>query len=188
MQSFTYDDAWHESTDGDGYSLTVLDVSAHVVYWEIAAGWRPSGRLGGSPGFVADAYFTWAWDNFPHALAVDPAISGTGIDLDGDGYSNLVEYALGTDPLTAHDRGYFQSIIESDGAIVLALTYQTAAVDTQVAVEFSADLVNWIPADPELQLYISGITPQGIPESTVIDRVALDDSGSRRFARLKITR
>ena len=188
VQSFTYDDAWHESTDGDGYSLTVLDVSAHVVYWEIAAGWRPSGRLGGSPGLVADAYFTWAWDNFPHALAVDPGISGSGIDLDGDGYSNLVEYALGTDPLTAHDRGYFQSIIESDGAMFLSLTYQKAAVDTRVEVEFSADLVNWISADPEFQLYISGITPQGIPESTVIDRVALDDSGSRRFARLKISR
>ncbi len=188
VQSFTYNDAWHESTDGGGHSLTILDATAHIVYWTNADGWRPSGQPGGSPGSGADAYFTWTWENFPDAMAMDPAVSGSGIDADGDGYSNLVEYALGTDPLSVPGRGYFQSVIEIDGALFLALTYQSAAVDTRLQVEFSADLVNWMPADPQFQLYISGVTPEGIPESTVIDRVALDSAGSRRFVRLKISR
>ena len=188
VQAFTYDDSWHESTDGVGYSLTILDEYSHIVYWGNAQGWRPSGQPGGSPGAGADDYFTWAWDNFPPALAMDPSVSGAGIDADGDGSSNLVEYALGTDPLSGRDRGYFQSIIEIGDELFLALTHQLAADDMRVEVEFSADLVNWMPSDPASQLYISGMTPEGIPESTVVDQVPLFVPDARRFVRLKITR
>jgi hypothetical protein len=119
---------------------------------------------------------------------MDPSVSGYGIDTDGDGCSNLVEYALGTDPLSGRDRGYFQSIIEIGDELFLALTHQLAADDTRVEVEFSADLIHWIPSDPVAQLYISGITPEGIAESTVVDQVPLVAPDARRFVRLKITR
>jgi hypothetical protein len=186
--AFTYDDAWHESTDGGGNSLTIIDEYYHPVYWGHEEGWRPSGQPGGSPGVDADAYFTWAWSNFPHALAMDPLVSGTNIDADGDGSSNMVEYVLGTDPLSAEDRGYFQSVIEIDGQLFLALTYQVAAGDALVEVQFSTDLVNWMPSDPASQLYISGRTPEGMPELTVIDSLALDWTNQARFVRLKIVR
>ncbi|MCP4847401.1 MAG: hypothetical protein GY899_05575 [Verrucomicrobiaceae bacterium] len=186
--AFTYDDAWHESTDGGGHSLTIIDENYHPVYWGNEEGWRPSGQPGGSPGLAADPYFAWVWSNFPHVIVMDPAVSGSGIDADGDGSSNLIEYVLGTDPLSALDRGYFQSVIEVDGDLFLTLTYQVAAEDALLEVQFSTDLVNWTPSDLASQLYISGVTPDGVSELTVMDSVALDASPHERFVRLKIVR
>jgi hypothetical protein len=50
---FTYSDddlGWHPTTDGDGYSLTIIDPTAGIGVWDTPAGWRPSFELGGSPG------------------------------------------------------------------------------------------------------------------------------------------
>ena len=50
FQNFTYDDAWHETTDGDGFSLEVVDINGALENWNQAEGWRASGAIGGSPG------------------------------------------------------------------------------------------------------------------------------------------
>lgn len=51
LQSFTYDDAWHPSTDGAGYALIALDLtSSDATTWDRPTGWRPSFEVGGSPG------------------------------------------------------------------------------------------------------------------------------------------
>lgn len=51
IQSFTYDDAWYPSTDGDGYSLIGLNLaSSDTTTWDQPAGWRASFEFGGSPG------------------------------------------------------------------------------------------------------------------------------------------
>lgn len=55
-------------------------------------------RLALSP--VQD-YAAWQSVEFTTAELADPAKSGATADLDGDGYPNLAEYALGTDPRTA---------------------------------------------------------------------------------------
>ena len=136
----------------------------------------------------ADPYFTWVWSEFPYVLAMDPAKAGGSMDADGDGLSNLVEYVLGTDPLSAGDRGYFQSVIEVGDELFLALTYRVNAQDALVEVQFSPDLVNWQPFDPVSQLYISGTAPGGTPQFTVIDSAAIDAGNNRRFVRLKIVR
>ncbi|RIK79889.1 MAG: hypothetical protein DCC68_12250 [Planctomycetota bacterium] len=52
IQEFTYDDVgegWHPTTDGDGYSLVILDAAAPVATWNDPAAWRPSYAIGGSP-------------------------------------------------------------------------------------------------------------------------------------------
>ena len=50
-QQFAYDDAWHETTDGDGHSLEIINVfEADVATWAEAESWRPSRLPGGSPG------------------------------------------------------------------------------------------------------------------------------------------
>jgi hypothetical protein len=185
---FTYDEAWYESTDGGGRSLTIIDEHRHPVYWGVEQGWRPSGNPGGTPGLDADPYFTWSWSEFPYSLAIDPAKAGGSIDADGDGLSNLVEYVLGTDPLSAGDRGYFQSVIEVGDELFLALTYRVNAQDALVEVQFSPDLVNWQPFDPGSQLYISGIAADATPQFTVIDSAAIDAGNHGRFVRLKIVR
>ncbi len=47
---FRYEDDWHPTTDGDGYSLTLVDPSTPVAQLEDAASWRASSAVGGSPG------------------------------------------------------------------------------------------------------------------------------------------
>ncbi len=37
-------------TDGDGFSLTVVDPAQEITHWNAKAGWRPSEHAGGSPG------------------------------------------------------------------------------------------------------------------------------------------
>jgi len=46
---FSYDPAWYPITDGGGFSLVVVDPSAPASTWGLAANWRPSSELGGSP-------------------------------------------------------------------------------------------------------------------------------------------
>jgi hypothetical protein len=50
---FTYDDTgtgWHPSTDGPGYSLTIINEGLFTSTWNNPAAWRPSFETGGSPG------------------------------------------------------------------------------------------------------------------------------------------
>jgi hypothetical protein len=50
IQNFIYDDAWHPTTDGDGFTLVVIDSSADKATWGESTAWRPSFAEGGSPG------------------------------------------------------------------------------------------------------------------------------------------
>ncbi len=51
IQSFTYDDAWYDSTDGEGFSLIKqTPASADLSTWSLQSGWRTSGGSNGSPG------------------------------------------------------------------------------------------------------------------------------------------
>jgi len=48
---FHYDPAWYSSTDGAGYSLVAAaPATTGPDDWSVAAAWRPSAKLGGSPG------------------------------------------------------------------------------------------------------------------------------------------
>ncbi len=52
--NFSYADAWYPSTDGRGFSLVVDDALSERADWRLAANWRASNFVNGSPGF-ADA-------------------------------------------------------------------------------------------------------------------------------------
>jgi hypothetical protein len=48
---FDYKDGWRSITDGDGYSLTIIDpISTDSYSWNEKDSWRASAYLGGSPG------------------------------------------------------------------------------------------------------------------------------------------
>jgi hypothetical protein len=96
ITSFAYDDddPWPASADGDGYSLQLIRPKtgpdpAFPIHWTSSA------TSGGSPGLIEDLTYV-AW------LAANPSVTLTGPLDDGDldGLNNLLEYALGTDPLT----------------------------------------------------------------------------------------
>jgi len=51
IQQFTYDDGWHPTTDGDGFSLHIVNANnPDLSVWGQAIGWMPSADIGGSPG------------------------------------------------------------------------------------------------------------------------------------------
>lgn len=47
---FRYEEFWHPTTDGQGFSLAIRDDAAPFYTWTNPASWRPSAALGGSPG------------------------------------------------------------------------------------------------------------------------------------------
>jgi hypothetical protein len=52
IHSFRFRDGWHDLTDGEGYSLTVVDpAAADLGALNEKEAWRPSTEVGGSPGF-----------------------------------------------------------------------------------------------------------------------------------------
>jgi hypothetical protein len=50
IHDFSYNDQWYPITDGFGFSLAIVDANAPLDTWGLKESWRPSGRLGGSPG------------------------------------------------------------------------------------------------------------------------------------------
>ena len=52
IQDFRYRDGWYDITDGGGFSLTIKDPnSTDPNDWGSKSGWRPSAKVGGSPGW-----------------------------------------------------------------------------------------------------------------------------------------
>jgi hypothetical protein len=49
--NFSYSDGWRSITDGDGYSLTIINPSADINDWDEKDSWRPSAYVNGSPGW-----------------------------------------------------------------------------------------------------------------------------------------
>lgn len=50
---FEYNDTWYDITDGEGYSLTLIDPTAETDTWSIRSLWRASAYTGGTPGYGA---------------------------------------------------------------------------------------------------------------------------------------
>ena len=56
VQQFAFDDDWYASTDGAGFSLEIVDVrQLDLSVWAQPQAWRPSIRIGGTPGIAADS-------------------------------------------------------------------------------------------------------------------------------------
>ncbi len=50
IQEFEYSDDWLPQTDGDGYSLAIIDPLGDLANWNVGTSWRLSGAIDGSPG------------------------------------------------------------------------------------------------------------------------------------------
>ncbi len=85
------------------------------------------------PGFAL-----WQQSHWPSSL--DASVIGPGADPDGDGMSNLLEYALGTSPTNGGSLRVPR--IDSTGGH-LVLSFARHRADLVYIVEASSDLVNW---------------------------------------------
>ena len=76
IHDFTYADTWHPTTDGGGYSLTVVDPLDDLSAWGTAAGWLPSEYIHGSPGADDGGVI-------PGTIVINEIVTnGTGVDGD----------------------------------------------------------------------------------------------------------
>ena len=58
IMRFEYNDSWYRDSDGNGYSLEILDFSAPKETWNNAENWRASTVLGGTPAKVSPPVIT----------------------------------------------------------------------------------------------------------------------------------
>ena len=93
IRDFSYDDKapWPTAADGSGPCLVLINPGSNPDH-SMAANWRTSYEVGGTPG-ADDALLYGNW-----ASSMNLVDSLTGSDPDGDGITNLLEYALNGNP------------------------------------------------------------------------------------------
>ena len=140
LRDFTYDDAapWPAAADGSGPSLVLRDPLSNPEHG-VAANWRASVLVGGSPGADDTPFAFW----MARQGIVDPAD-----DPDGDGLGHALVYALGGDLLAGPSLALPVAgvwVDPEDGSQHLGLTYRCrpASAGVRCVVEVSADLVDW---------------------------------------------
>lgn len=137
-----------------------------------------------------------AWRVTKFAAAANTAGTGTALDdPDGDGTSNLLEYALGGNPLVA-DAAMLPvgSTATSNGASFLTLAFTRAASDIDYTVEVTNDLTAWSTGSsyaPTGNILNSpsttDITPAGQAPGFTLVRDNTSVTGSaHRFMHLKV--
>ncbi|MCW1883884.1 hypothetical protein OKA04_04040 [Luteolibacter flavescens] len=124
---------------------------------------------------VSDTYTAWAISKIGAGERAP-----MNADPDGDGQSNLMEFAFGSNPLSARS-AYTQDLRIENGQIRLCLTlpeHDTTGLNYDL--EFSTDLVHWervhrIPGGPS------------IPDEPVICPVPAEATGDRGFVRIRLS-
>ena len=161
IADFSYNDRgnWPRLPDGDGYSLTLRSGS---MDYSLADSWRSSASFGGSPDATdSQSLANWKSSHFSQAQLADASVSGDLADPDGDGLTNLMEYATGFQPLV-HDASsstWIEAEQADDGqsGIRITLRRASAADDVMTSIEASFNLTAWFPLEPE-QLDLDGET------------------------------
>ncbi len=166
IKDFTYDDkaSWPVSPDGGGASLMLLRPTANPPHGD-AGSWRSS-LMGGSPGQSGTVPF-----------AGDP-----GGDANGNGRSDLLDYALGTEgSLVGTTQEAFGTTPTVDG-FSFYFRINPAAESVDYLVEVSANLAEWENGAGVVEYLGESTAANGAP---VRNYRVLPETG--RFARLRVT-
>jgi hypothetical protein len=120
-----------------------------------------------------------AWRQTHFGTAANTGSAADTADADGDGVTNLLEYALGGDPRSALDAPAPTGASQISNSRI-QLTFPRLRSELTYAVEASSDLITWttIATNP-------GVVGQSV---TVTDTVDLATATpARRFLRLRVT-
>ncbi len=181
---FEWEDGWYPATDGGGYSLvarrpgvTPLAELDEAEAWAISR--DPDGTPGAADSSFASAYHGWDNFHFTSAERDDPLISGPDADPDGDGRTNLLEYAFATNPRTHDVPGL---TIRADAALLfrrpahpLDLLYTLEAGD-------SGATASW-----QTTPHVLEATALDSETESIVLRETAPPAAARRFYRLRCT-
>jgi hypothetical protein len=113
----------------------------------------------------------------------DPFVSGPMADANGDGFSNLMHYALGIDPEILLS-GSFANVVVKEGVISLQFDKLIKTPDLNLSVQVSTDLQDWSSlatlTDSEKHM-------NGRETVTYSSPISLS-LGSQQFLRVRVTR
>ena len=152
---------------GNGASLWRLPPAA---WGDDPASWRADAA---TPGDALSRYASWA----AFRLAGSPSSNGPGDDPDGDGLVNLVEYALGGDPLVV-DAMRPVRVEDGGGEYVFSWQRRLDRGDLVVVPEHGTDLVWWEDATGfDVVTRVDGVDEH--------HETALPGDVARRFLRLR---
>ncbi len=132
IRDFRYNDKlpWPTSADGEGFTLVLAAPHGNPDH-QLASSWRSSVEPGGSP-TTSDAI------PFPG----DP-----NADLDSDGISALLEYALGTDDTIPNQASDLYHLSGSLNSLTFVAQRSLSADDAIIIMETSTDLETWVSSD-----------------------------------------
>lgn len=181
LRTFKYNDKapWPGGTDGDGWSMTLNNPTTGPDHTK-PENWRPSTSIGGSPG---------AGDTTGLAVFLtNHTLSSASDDDDHDGYSNAIEYVMGTNPKSSNGNLTGTVVVQpltvnSVPGDYLTVTIQRAGGTDDVAAfaECSDNLDTWVPG-----IRVSA-TPNLDGKVTEVWRSSLPVGGKNRyFIHLKV--
>jgi len=138
--------------------------------------------------YYADMIFLGAtaeqsWKNaaFTTSELADSTVSGDSADPDGDGISNLVEYAENLSPKTANSLSSLETVQTSGSSLLLTHRKNRWATDLTFSYQVSTDLQTWTTVTPST----TSTSHLDIDTDQVTASVPM--SGPREFIRLVIT-
>jgi hypothetical protein len=132
---------------------------------------------------IADHNRERDWQNAWWPGVSNPLVIAAWVDPDGDGMSNVLERALGTDPTAASVQ---PAIVARDNHLQITFTRARAAADIIYRVETSDDLVTWSEIWNSVnEPYGGGNAPT--EELTIVDPVEISNPiHPERFLRLHV--
>ncbi len=184
IQEFAYDDVapWPVLT-GDlvGHSIQIIDPTPAASHGD-GSNWRASASVGGNPGGLL-SLAVWMTARFTPAQLDDPLISAPGADPDFDGWSNFLEFALGTPPLGSGNGVPLPSLgfgdLGGEARVYLEFVRTDPARDVTLTLELSDALGSWT-AFPD-----APTESMTNPDGSVTTRAYAPADGDWHYARLR---
>lgn len=133
-------------------------------------------------------YDAWRFARFTAEQLADTAVSGETADPDADGLPNLLEYALGGEPLSSDSATHTPAPGISGDHLTLTYVRPQTTTDITYSVEWTADLTSsWNSGSGYIETV--GSTDNGNGTTTVVVRpVSPLSENPRQFLRLRVTR
>lgn len=193
LASISGESGWSEQT------LTV-PAGAHVMRWSFEK--DPYLAVGTDSAWLDDVRWARGFELWAEASGLLTEQSGEGIDADGDGVVNLLEYAFGRAPLVADGLGDSVVVapsIDSGAAGALQVVFERPAGrdDLRYTVEVSSDLLTWAEGH---SYGLGAANGAGLPTQEVsrtpiaggVERIVVRDASgvgaSARFMRIRVQR